>query len=619
MLVLREPASEKNSPKPNDEQEAPHWTPEQLAQNKKPEATREDKASKTTVRQTAGKGKTKVTKRQQPSPEAAVVRHKNPRRAALAAAAAARTAAAERSATASAAVPAASATTSAAAAATRPSANSVNVNDTVEPPHHVTRVRVFAPELDNLLFRSLLYDDKYTHVPPKIKLKKAGRGKPSAPKSNAKTAAPDKRPAATAGAAGLTTASYQRQPRFVIDSRTRLPLPTPGPALGALTEHLPLSQKAGKRPKNEAYVDGTRLGPSFGVAGGPSGILDGTAVTFGPRAIGPFRPGLAATMVEVGLVPDEVSKESGYSELAAVENKLKKEVERVPSAGGEPAAASGANPFGSSRADWKSRKPAGYARSQGTGGGNGGGGAAARRDSSYPHAGESERQGRQGSSSGVGGGARQTATGRSRAIMPNGKRRPLSRQMLYADHGKGGSTSEASPRAAPGYRRAGSSDRMSPNGREAFGGRSGGTGGARTSRRGGDHMDVEEDEEDNGYGGWGGNRRAPPISRNHGGGPSPASFRWEREEREKEIKENRRWNLKNMRAMDEPGKAEVCAYCRLRPDALMVCASQELAKIHSFCFPCLEAKEGIEKTRITSGAIKVCCAGGDEKAGAPPN
>lgn len=78
-------------------------------------------------------------------------------------------------------------------------------------------------------------------------------------------------------------------------------------------------------------------------------------------------------------------------------------------------------------------------------------------------------------------------------------------------------------------------------------------------------------------------------------------------ETNKEIrKENRRWNLKHMRATQDEGKMDVCAYCRLHPDGgLMVCANHELARVHSFCFPCLAKKQSIEKNKLTAGSVKV--------------
>ena len=65
------------------------------------------------------------------------------------------------------------------------------------------------------------------------------------------------------------------------------------------------------------------------------------------------------------------------------------------------------------------------------------------------------------------------------------------------------------------------------------------------------------------------------------------------------------WNLKHMRATQE-GKMDVCAYCRLHPDGgQMVCSTPELAKIHSFCFPCLKRKNGIKLSDLTGGDVKV--------------
>lgn len=41
----------------------------------------------------------------------------------------------------------------------------------------------------------------------------------------------------------------------------------------------------------------------------------------------------------------------------------------------------------------------------------------------------------------------------------------------------------------------------------------------------------------------------------------------------------------------------------------MVCPSPELSKMHVFCFPCLAKKEGIEKSQLITGKIKVSMEG----------
>ena len=81
--------------------------------------------------------------------------------------------------------PAAAAAATAATVASQSPATA-NVNDAADPPLLVSRVNVFAPELDNFLLRSLLYDEKYTHVLPKIapaKKQKVGRTRATQPRA----------------------------------------------------------------------------------------------------------------------------------------------------------------------------------------------------------------------------------------------------------------------------------------------------------------------------------------------------------------------------------------------------------------------------------------------------
>ena len=124
----------------------------------------------------------------------------------------------------------------------------VNVNDAADPPCPVPQVRAFAPELDNVLLRSLLYETEHTHVIP---LEKRKKWKP--------------RGAAGGGEAAEvpTTGTVTGDQGVGTDANGRRALPLGEPEaekLGALTAHLPLSPRAGKRPKLDANGDTRRLG-----------------------------------------------------------------------------------------------------------------------------------------------------------------------------------------------------------------------------------------------------------------------------------------------------------------------------------------------------------------------
>lgn len=581
----------------------PEWTPEQRQQTPKPVATK--KAEKASGKTSANSSSSKTNKGghrrstsstpslPSPRPEVAAAKKNAPKRAATG----------QSGATSAAATAAATA----AAVASQPPATA-NVNDAADPPLLVSRVNVFAPELDNVLLRSLLYNEKYTHVLPKTapakKQKAGGRTRATQPRAAAQGRVAEEKFA--------TTATFQRDQgdrNSTFDVRTGMPITSPEPALGALTEHPPLSSQAGKRPKHLVHNDGTRLGPSFGGSTGPTGVLDGTAVTFGARAMGSFRGGLAANMVDVGLVSDEVAAEAGYARLMEAEDAFVKEAENTALAGSR---AARANPFGSASADWSSRALAngkGYSgtsqhgRSQRSGGFSGdpagrgsgypydgaGGIGGARRDRQHSHPDDAVRPG-QGSS----------RTNDTRLATNRLDRR----QVVYA---------ERSNSASSGFRRT-----IDPA----------------AAARPYDDMDVEEEMRDEvwdprgverGHGGsnngYNYTRKRPSTSAGHGGEPVGGRPWQEREgarplekvnrdkglETNKEIrKENRRWNLKHMRATQDEGKMDVCAYCRLHPDGgLMVCANHELARVHSFCFPCLAKKQSIEKNNLTAGSVKV--------------
>lgn len=232
----------------------------------------------------------------------------------------------------------------------------VNINDEADPPLPVPRVRAFSPELDNVLLRSLLYSDRHTHVLPKVPDRKKSRSRGGAAAAAAAAAA-----ATAAGeAAGPPTTGTlppgdHHNNNMATDANGRRPRPFAKPEaeeLGALDAHLPLSPRAGKRPKLNANGDARRLGPPFAGSKGPGRVIDGTAVTFGARATGPFRAGLAATMVEVGLVPENLAEESGYPEVVDEERAVGREAEQKAGRGGRSLSA-----FGSASDGWRSRVP----------------------------------------------------------------------------------------------------------------------------------------------------------------------------------------------------------------------------------------------------------------------
>lgn len=581
-----------------DKQKVPEWTPEQRKQTPKPVPTK--KAEKVPSKTSAHSSSSKTSKgghrppaspsSPSPRPEVTSAKKNAPKRAATVHTGAAASAAA-------------------AVVEASPATAAANVNDAADPPLLVSRVNVFAPELDNSLLRSLLYDEKYTHVLPKpvpAKKQRALRTRAGQSKVEAHERAVEERVS--------TTATLEEGRAALLDTRTGMPMADSERSLGALTAHLPLSSQAGKRPRHIAHSQGTRLGPPFGGSTGPTAVLDGSAVTFGARAMGSFRSGLAANMVDVGLVPGDVAAKAGYSELAKAEEALF-EAESSSLAGSSAASAAKPNPFGSAKTDWWSRVPTdgkgysgtgqhsqrrgsdGVGRDSGYAYGGAGGNDGARRDAGRPGQGPPRTNG-----------ARQPgANGASRPV----SHRPKGRQMVYAERGTSASDGFRRTSRGNGY------ERSSSTGRDAgtAEGRDGG-GDPAVNGRPFDDMDMEEDMRDDSRGAERGRadsnsgpnymRKAPSAS---AGGARPVGRvgRDKGLEKSKDTrKENRRWNLKHMRATQDEGKMDVCMYCRLHPDGgLMVCANQELAKFHSFCFPCLAKKEGIEKNTLTAGSIKV--------------
>ncbi|CAN0225389.1 unnamed protein product [Ectocarpus sp. 12 AP-2014] len=304
-------------------------------------------------------------------------------------------------------------------------------------------------------------------------------------------------------------------------------------------------------------------------------------------------------MVEMGLVPSEVATEAGYPELAEEERALTQQAEKRDAAAG---AEGSSRVFGSAGDGWRSRVPSSDLKID----------LSSWKSQSAESSIDEEQLAR-------------------RIDTPRGASK---------SGGDGSGTSEGFPAKDTETPRDGGSSSAGGRGQTRYGGRVS------------DHMDVDGDKSNGvkhgargsgrglGSGGSGGSghfhvRRPPSSSGSNdggaggGGGGRPA--RQEKQEdappatkvsaaggggdREKVTlgkkdplrKENRMWNLKHMRATQE-GKMDVCAYCRLHPDGgLMVCSSHELAKMHSFCFPCLKRKDGIEKSDLVGGGIKWEC------------
>ena len=62
----------------------------------------------------------------------------------------------------------------------------------------------------------------------------------------------------------------------------------PEAPFGTLTEHPFHSRKEGMRSEHPEQVDGTKLGQAFRTPLAPSGVLNGTAMTFGARTMVPL-------------------------------------------------------------------------------------------------------------------------------------------------------------------------------------------------------------------------------------------------------------------------------------------------------------------------------------------
>lgn len=117
-----------------------------------------------------------------------------------------------------------------------------------------TRARRFAPELDNLLLRSLLYQEKYEYVPSVVNS------------------------AHQEGGGGASSSSLSAIPK----------------------PHPPVSPRAGRAPETPGPGHGPR---------GSTGVLGGAGAISNGRASAPHCSGLAASMVAVGLVPPSVAQQ----------------------------------------------------------------------------------------------------------------------------------------------------------------------------------------------------------------------------------------------------------------------------------------------------------------------
>lgn len=499
----------------------------------------------------------------------------------------------------------------------------INIADAADKPKCVSRVKVFSPELDNYLLRSLLYDETHNYVMPRLlasKKSKAGRGKLSDAKKTAKGVGQEVDGCEEEGdeeeetrqknkggkGKGFYMAETQKgESSVVADAWTELSVVGSDAPRGAHTEYPSHSRKARTRPEHSEQVDGMRLGPVFGSPSGPSGVLDGTAVTFGARAMGPFRHGLAATMVEVGLVPKEEAMKTGYAEIVATEEAVAKQAAEKAAKECARSVETEAKTFGSAKAEWTSRIPDSAWRLvyrdqqlklQGGDASN-----HPRVDVAGAFVGR-EAADEESNNPSTGGDFGKSC---SRPAVLNGRSSPLGEQVMCPDPRRGALGADL--RRVPVTEdhmdidtEVDQSDASSVfDGRRAERETSGSENILAVNRR---HSSV-------------GPSSAPPRTHRDGDGAQASFKRSSERDRGVARKENRRWNLKHIRAMnDDGGKMEICSICRVRPpDALMVCPSNDMAKIHSFCFPCLEAKESILKSKITTGIIKVwgtVCMGG---------
>lgn len=437
--------------------------------------------------------------------------------------------------------------------------------------------KVFAPETDNLLLRSLLYDETYTYIAPPNRppllatgggganggagaggsgqAKAAAQGERGATSTGTRTSGPCNGSGANAGegTARGEVASSNGSGANAGAGTARGEVGAMGTPRGegagtsaGLFPYPVLSPRAGRRPAMLGPPDGPRLGPAFGSSypasrapGGPGGALDGTAATFGNRATGSFRAGLAASMVAVGLVPPAVAS-AAAGETQIIENTeaavAKHYAEVRPQFATSAARSAGGNP-------------------EGVAGG------------------------------GIGMSGQTELTGPS-----NGKGPPRledGRDGSWKGKGKGSES------------RAVDTQRSLPAG---GGGNSGG-----------ESMDVENTEDEEG------DKKSEPwmvkprnVRRGH----------WVSDEREattiasaaaaappspQPTNQYRRWNLKHMKVMmDDGSRSDVCCSCRMHPGgAAMVCPSAELSRMHVFCFPCLAKKESIQKSQLITGRVKV--------------
>lgn len=426
--------------------------------------------------------------------------------------------------------------------------------------------RAFAPELDNVLLRSLLYEDTYL-APPIFKRPRTDQGCQTGGREREGGEGGE-----GANANGKTSGGGGSGGGGSASSAVRTGGTASNKGEGA-SSYPPFSPRAGKRPAELGDPHGPRLGPAFGLSLGKgqgrgkgkgkgpavARILDGTAAAFGARARGSFRDGLAASMITLGLVPRDTAAATTVAARFDV---------------AIPGSSSGNDPAGASRKS-QSTSPRQLDVDAGNGFMNAQNGVASWDDARMA-TGRDERSGRSDAST-----ADEERSGGGDDVLPANVRRGSS----WKGKGRAASTN-------------------------------GGSGSGRSSMvldedKGEEEREVEKEDEVREVVNPNRIRRGSPANWNDAGGgsgrgaggggtgpaiaaPAPAP-------------NHRMWNLRHMHVISDSGsRAEVCCSCRSHPSkAAMVCTNPDLAKLHFFCFPCLEKKEGIAQADLKSGKIQV--------------
>lgn len=472
---------------------------------------------------------------------------------------------------------------------------------------------MFVPELDNLLLRSLLYEEKYIAVPRQDKTRELARdgnpekenngsgnnivnkdesvssrpaddgvggNGPGQPDASSAAVTRDKPASADDGDSdvdggggahgdgdgdGSTTSRGGGQSGSGAGAKGSEEGASRRPSSPGTNGFRAISPRARTRPVFLGNPHGSRLGPGFGVRRSPYELLDGTAATFGARAKGSFRAGLAASMVLTGLVPPEIAATAaltaGWVDREEFKGSLNgrsyddRPVDRQSSSG--PPIARGRPPL-----------PPGQEMNRRRRADNG---------EALDHA------------SSLSDFAVLGADCIEKGIRFEGD--PANVRRISSWKGKGKARERGAMPLGQGRGRSNS------NSRSGFG----------KERMGVEDRDDKGEDEDEDAG----VSRLPPNLRR---GPPPD---WTRKTSQAEgsgtvtpvssTNPHRRWNLKHMRAMaDDGARTDVCCTCRSHPDgAAMVCPNPELSKMHAFCFACLEKKEGIEKSELVTGKVKV--------------